>query len=104
MAKIREIKFENFPYKHIMCSSSAFGQYSPAVFKQEQGWGIRVLIKRNTNYHTGNTHIEYDYFELDKTGLIISSPRGLAKWYNNKMRITDIEAVCNYMAKEVKRG
>lgn len=34
---------------------------------------------------------EWEYFDLDKTGLIISSPRGMAKQFNKKVRIIDMD-------------
>ncbi len=68
---------------------SVFGKFSPAVYKNDNGYGIR--IKTGESWHGANTTYEWDYFNLDATGLITSSPRGLAKLFNKKVKITDIE-------------
>ncbi len=87
--KIKEISFDEFTCKHKLSSMRVFGKFSPAVFKNDNGYGIR--IKTGESWHGTNTTYEWNYFELDATGLIISSPRGLAKEFNKKVRITDIE-------------
>ncbi len=87
--KIREITFDEFSYKHKLSSMRVFGKFSPAVFKNDNGYGIR--IKTGESWHGANTTYEWDYFNLDATGLITSSPRGLAKLFNKKVKITDIE-------------
>lgn len=39
----------------------------------------------------GYIRYEWDYFELDKKGVVVRSPHGLAKEFNRKIQITDIE-------------
>ncbi len=88
--KIREISFDEFPYKHKISSIRVFGRFSSAVFKNENNtYGIR--IKTGESWRGTNTSYEWDYFGIDSTGLITSSPRGLAKQFNKKVRIIDIE-------------
>ena len=85
----REIKLNQLPFTPV---SMFFGGLRPAVFrrgKDNKEYGIR--IKTGESWRGDNRSESWDYFELDETGLIISSPRGYAKEYNKKVRITDIE-------------
>jgi len=90
MKKIIEISYKHF--ERFDLASMSFGGFRPAIFKSSdssRGFGIRIRTGRGWR---GDTQSEnWDYFELDSTKLIISSPRGMAKQYNKKCRVTDIE-------------
>jgi hypothetical protein len=87
MSKVTEIYFKNFLYKGRVASQHIFGNFYPAVFKKNDGWySIRII--KGADIFKGTR--EWDYFSLDETGLIISSPRGLAKEFNKKVRIIDM--------------
>ena len=98
MIKIREIKLSQLPIKPV---SMFLGGLRPAVFKNENGtFGIRILTGESWRGDTQRQ--EWDYFELDNTGLITASPRGKASLYNKKFRIVDIEnAVEEYKDKVI---
>lgn len=92
--KIKEITLQQLPFRPV---SMFFGELRPAVFEKDNGeYGIR--IKTGEGWHGNNVTETWDYFDLDRTGLIIASPRGFAKDYNKKVRIIDIEK----MVKEYK--
>lgn len=40
----------------------------------------------------------YEYFRLDETGLVVESPRGYAKDYTKRVRVTDIAEVAQKQA------
>lgn len=86
---IKEIELKQFPFKPV--PQAMFGAVRPGVFRREHtgGYGIRI----EKSYHRGPTTISmaWDYFELDSTGLITKSPHGMAKRFNKKVRITDID-------------
>ena len=97
--KVQEITFVQFPLRNQICSMSFMG-FSPAVFKQQHsGYGIRIS-KGGSWSSNGSRSCSFDYFELDDTGLITDSPRGMAKQFNNKVRITDISAACDKYKEE----
>ena len=74
-----------------LSSMRFFGSFMPAVSKMKNGgYRIRVL-KSETKTYGHQTQVEYEYFETDKDGLVLSSPRGCAKKFNNKVIITDLE-------------
>jgi len=87
--KINEITFNQFSFRNIISSCSIFGKFSPAIFKREKGYGIR--IKTGSGIRGMNYNVAYDYFTLDETGLIVISPRGMAKKYNKHIRITNMD-------------
>ena len=60
------------------------GNQSDAVNKKEKGYSIRIFVCIGLKS-------EWQYFELDTTGLIVESPRGMAKEFNKKMRITNMD-------------
>src|SRR3990167_2080961 len=85
--KIKEIILSQLPFKPV---SMFFGGLRSAVFKKDDGtFGIRIKIGES-----------WDYFELDKEGVIVSSPRGYAGQFNKKTKIINIEkAVQEYKDK-----
>lgn len=88
--KPRELTLVQFGFKP--CSYRVFGKFSHGINKGSSGrYSIRIDKGSSTNFLSGQTTQSWDYFELDKDGLIISSPRGMAKYYNKKVRIIDIE-------------
>jgi hypothetical protein len=89
--KVNEITFDKFVYRNLISSCSVFGKFSPAIFKRENGYGIR--IKTGSGIRGMNYNVAYDYFTLDETGLIIMSPRGMAKKFNKRVRIIDIDKI-----------
>jgi hypothetical protein len=94
MMKVREIKFEQFSYRNKTQGMRLWGRFSPGVFKNESGNGFGIRILKGFSCCTsGGGSISYEYFELDKTGLITGSPRGLAKQFDGKVRITDVAKI-----------
>ena len=96
--KVIEQTFDRFPHKHLLASYRMFGRFSPAIFKKETGYGVRIL-KSRFNYGQG---AEWEYFDLDETGLVMSSPRGMARQFNKKIRYTNMdEVVEEYKDREI---
>jgi hypothetical protein len=86
---IIEMTFEQFA-KGKRLASTTFGEFQPAVYKKlHGGYSVRVLASQS--WHSNYITTSWEYFELDKHGLIYRSPRGLAKKYNNKVCIIDID-------------
>ena len=84
---MREIKLSQLPFRPV---SMFFGGLRPAVFRKDSGeFGIR--IKTGESWRGERTIESWDYFDLNKDGLIIASPRGFAKQYNKKIKVIDIE-------------
>ena len=84
---IKEITLNELPFNPV---SMFLGGLKPAVFKKENGtFGIRIKI--GESWKGNNISSNWDYFELDNNGLIITSPRGYAKQFNQKVKIIDIE-------------
>lgn len=92
MAKAFEIKFENFPYRNHVAAYELGGKVFPPVCKDENG-KYHIRIKTGMSVRGRYVSYSYDYFVLDETGLIIQSPRGLAREYNKKVRIIDIAQI-----------
>ncbi len=91
--KVKEIKYEEFPLLKYLASYNVMGCQSNAVHKNEGGgYGMRIVKS------LGYQRREWEYFELDDTGLILKSPRGMAKQFNKKIRITNMDE----MLKEYK--
>jgi|SRR3990167_10838876 len=95
---MKEITFKQLPFKAV---SMFFGGLRPAVFKKDNGtFGIR--IKTGESRIGQNISENWEYFDLDSTGLITASPRGYASQFNKKVRIIDIEqAVDEYSNKVI---
>lgn len=90
------ITFDDFAQENMIASISLGGRFFPAVARDGGAFSIRVVtsIQRSSN---GRQRTGWGYFELDSTGMIEASPRGLARVYNRKVRIIDIEdAVLKY--------
>jgi len=95
---LREIKFESFPYLNRLASYFIFGKQCDAVYKKEDEYGIRI-------FKTIGMKNAWDYFCLDETGMITQSPRGMAKQFNKKIRITNMdEMVEAYKGKRVNQA
>lgn len=86
---MKEITFNQFPHIDRIASYNVLRKFSPAVFKRGKGYGIRILKGQITRGY--NTTMNWDYFDLDETGMIVRSPRGMAKQFNKKVRITDMD-------------
>jgi hypothetical protein len=86
--KIREISYKSIESR-FQLGSYYFGKFCPAIYEGNNGYGIRIKTGQSRNQK--GQSFTYDYFELDKTGLIITSPRGSAKEFNKKVRIVDIK-------------
>jgi hypothetical protein len=84
--KIREIKMAEFPFTGT--GYWLYDKYSPGILKTKDGYQIR--IKTSHMVRGGLEKLQFDYFKLDSTGLIVESPRGEGKEYNRKVRIVDI--------------
>ena len=92
---MKEITFEQFPLKDQIASYNVLGKFSPAVMKRDDGYCIRII--KGKSFLGSHTTMNWDYFDLDDSGMITTSPRGMAKQFNRKIRITDIaEAVEEY--------
>lgn len=57
----------------------------------DNGYQIRIRTAVKINSIRGTTTINWDYFMTDKDGIIYRSPRGYAKEFNKKIRISDIK-------------
>lgn len=84
--KIKEIEYKDFPLLKYLASYNPLGKQSYAVWEDTEGnYNIRIIKS------LGHTRKEWEYFELDSTGLILKSPRGMAKQFNKRIRITNIK-------------
>lgn len=93
--QVRQIVLAEFPFKPC---AMVFGGYRPGVFKTDTGFGIRIQTGES---HFGRTsNYTWAYFDLDGTGLITKSPRGLARQFTKKVRITDIATFCSEALEE----
>lgn len=98
--RIQEIRFKLFPLKSDLASYKIF-KWCPAVWKNQDGtYGMRIIVGKSRR--GDSTVYNWDNFDLDSTGLVTQSPRGMAKMYNKRLRITDMdEAVEEYKDKKV---
>lgn len=71
---------------------------NPPITKRKEGYSIRVLKSIERGWD-GRQSIKMDYFETDLDGVILSSPRGMAKNYNKKVQIRDLADAFNEAAK-----
>ena len=85
---MKEITFNQFPLIDKIASYNVF-KFSPAVFKREKGYCIRII--KSVGISGRNIRRSWGYFDLDETGMITASPRGMAKEFNKKVRITDMD-------------
>lgn len=67
-----------------------FSGSGPIGKRSSGSFYIRVLNSSSFNYRTGTQSTSYSYFELNKDKVIISTPRGYAKYFKGKV-IEDIE-------------
>jgi len=76
-----------------LASYDWLGTFCPAISKIKVNgldrYQVRIIVGRSWRGATSN--VSYDYFELDATGLIISSPRGRGKEFNQKVRILNMD-------------
>ncbi len=94
--KIFETSFlPYFSYSRSLASYKVFN-WCPAVSKRDDGsYSARIIVSESMNRY-GNRKMSWDYFEMDATGLVISSPRGMAKEFNGRIRYTDMDAAVEY--------
>lgn len=100
--KIIEKKFlKSFPFKGDLASYRVMSQ-SPAVYekrhyetKELTGYGIRIL-ESHMNTRRGYNTASWSYFETDVTGLVVESPRGMAKDFNKRIRYIDMPAAVEF--------
>lgn len=105
--KVTEITLEQFDFVDKLASYRIFGNWSPAIYEEKDnegdvsGYGLRIIVGLSTTIR-GDRSYKWDYFKTDATGLILTSPRGLGKPYNKKVRITDLpQAVIEYKDKHI---
>ena len=91
MIKVQEVKLSYLEHQFQLASYTFSGEHCSPVNKGKYHYSIRVLGGQNINYNSGTTSTKWDYFETTKEGLITKSPRGYAKEYNKKIRITDLD-------------
>lgn len=90
MAKVREQT--SLPVgQSELASYDWFGKFCPAVSKDEKTGCYQIRILKSKRWDAQRESTDYDYFELDKTGLITSSPRGRASEWNKKVRILNMD-------------
>jgi len=87
--KVKEISWKDFSMLKYLASYCVFGNQSFAVGKDKDSYFIRVIKS------LGYSKREWEYFSLDSSGLITESPRGMAKQFNKKIRIIDMEDMVN---------
>jgi len=96
----KEIEKQIIPtYIENRLASYSFGmKFCPAVIKDGEGYQLRVIMSG------GYGKTNYDYFECDKDGLVIKSPRGMAKEFNKRVRFAKLdELVEEYKKKRVNQ-
>ena len=86
---MQEITFDQFPLIDRIASYRFAGNFSSAVLKRKDGYCIRIIT--GAGFSRTNISRSWDYFDLDETGMITKSPRGMAKDFNKKVRITDMD-------------
>jgi hypothetical protein len=74
----RTVHFEEIERNFMLRPMTAFNPPLPPVVKSATGWRIRVLTSMSYN-SVGEVTENYDYFEVDVDGSILSAPRGHAK-------------------------
>lgn len=80
----RQVPVSSIKYDH----SLLFGR--KGVLKNcDGGYSIRIVSRICQSSSTCN--MGYDYFCTDKDGVVISSPRGLAKQYNKKVKFIGLD-------------
>jgi hypothetical protein len=82
--KITPISYKQLERQFTLNGYWVGDKFFPAITKHSSGYTIRVVEQ--------NIHNFVDFFNLDNTGLIITSPRGLSEKFNHRVRITDIDA------------
>ncbi len=66
------------------------------MFEKNGGYSIRVI--KSESRSAGSATVTYDYFELDADGLVTVSPRGWAKDFTKRVRVTGIAEVAKRYA------
>lgn len=93
--KIKEYDFSLIESRFRLAGYTFGGVFHKPVFRSGNGYGIRILTYTSQSLF-GNNITKYDYFHLDENGVITSSPRGQAKYYNKKIKIKDISEKLAY--------
>jgi hypothetical protein len=88
-----EITFDQFEYKNDVRGYNYHGRLSKGIIKDENSGKYIIRILRIDTKKFKHANFDFDYFELDRTGLIISSPKGMAKKFNGKFKIIDIDCI-----------
>lgn len=92
----REITLAEIERQFELASYWWGAKWCPAVYaKAERGYGIRFL-KSATKSWSGSS-FSFDYFELDRDGVITTAPRGYAKQFKPG-RVVDIEQAAERFA------
>lgn len=83
--KARDLHIDNLPFE---LGYDYPVKTIPPVAKTDTGWSVRIETGRS--WGGGSTRINWDYFRTDEDGLVLSSPRGCAKEYNKRVRLTGL--------------
>lgn len=73
-----------------LAESGISGRQCPVTKFEPGNYRIRVLKSQSRNFQTGTINISWDYFSLDKDGLITEAPRGYKKIYKG-YKIVDLD-------------
>lgn len=82
---VREIKFNEFQY-----SKDIATEFDGKPILQRLDGTYQIRIVKAYKKRGASVRWEFEYFELDSTGLIIKSPNRLSRNFDDKVRITDI--------------
>lgn len=94
MAKLKnpiERSFISFAGEYPPTGYNLGGGYCPGVIKDPKTGGYSVRILTGDGWRGDTRSTQWDYFEMDPTGLVISSPRGLGKEFNGRIRIVGLD-------------
>lgn len=86
---VREMTLENMLGNSWTLSSMNFGGFRPAVFRDGEGYSVRVRVGVSLG-RDGYRSEKWDYFEFSPDKICNSCPRGYSKEYRG-IRVTDLE-------------
>ena len=88
--KLTDYTVDLLDHRHHLASYWFGVKWCPAVRRDGDGFSIRIGRRTATGH-------SFDYFKLDGDGVVQASPRGYAREYNRRVRISDVAAVAECM-------
>lgn len=87
---VRDASISIIQQKFKLSDQGVTGRRCPVLKFKEGNYRISILKSQSQNFAKGTVQMSWEYFELDKDGVITDAPRGHKKDYKG-FKIVDLE-------------